>query len=257
MSTVEDIATDFKRTVGAEIELLAEGTGRHVVSTPFTFDDGDEFTVLLKRDSGGWFLTDEAHTFMHLSYEMDERDWKSGNRAEIIEKALSMFDVQNEQGELKRRVEDHRFGDALFDYVQALSRIADIRLLSREIVRSTFLDDFRQVVQETVPHERRTFDWHDPEHDPEGNYSVDVRINEREKPLFVYALPNNKHVSDATISLLKFEQWNVPHESMGIFEDFREISDKEKARFMDVAGKLFSSPSGSRERFVEYLRERL
>lgn len=36
MSTAsDDIATDFKRTVGAEIELLAEGTGRHVVSTPF------------------------------------------------------------------------------------------------------------------------------------------------------------------------------------------------------------------------------
>jgi hypothetical protein len=74
MPMLNDIATDFKRTIGAEIELLPEGIHRYVVSTPFTFDDGDGFTVVLKRDSSGWFLTDEAHTFMHLSYEMDERD---------------------------------------------------------------------------------------------------------------------------------------------------------------------------------------
>lgn len=257
MDTFKDITASFKKTLGAEIELLPEGTNRYVVSTPFMFDDGDEYTVLLKRDGSGWYLTDEAHTFMHLSYEMDERDWKTGNRAEIIEQALSMFDVRNHHGELKRRIEDRRFGDALFDYIQAINRIADIRLLTREIVRSTFLEDFRHVLQDLVPRERRTFDWHDPVHDPDGVYSVDARINEREEPIFVYALSNNNRVKDATISLLKFEQWGVPHHAMGIFENVREISDKELVRFMDVADKLFSSLHGSRDRLESYLKARL
>ena len=257
MDTSNDIAANFKSTVGAEIELLPEGTRRYVVSTPFMFDDGDEYTILLKRDGRGWYLTDEAHTFMHLSYEMNERDWEKGNRAEVIEQALSMFDVDSDHGELKRRVANHRFGDALFDYIQALSRITDIRLLSREIVRSTFLEDFREVLQETVPRERRSFNWHDPVHDPDGMYSVDARINERKEPIFIYALSNNNRVKDATISLLKFEQWGVSHHAMGIFENVREISDRELARFMDVADKLFSSLSGSRDRLESYLKERL
>ncbi|MFB6272633.1 MAG: DUF1828 domain-containing protein, partial [Salinibacter sp.] len=170
MSTAEDIAHDFRSKVCSEIELIPEGRDRYVVSTPFTFDDGDEFTILLRKEGRGWTLSDEAHTFMHLSYEMKERDWKKGRRAEIIEQVLSMFEVTKEDGVLRRRVDNDAFGDALFDYVQALSKITDLKFLKREVVRSTFLDDFREFVQERVPSDRRTFSWTDPEHDPDGTY---------------------------------------------------------------------------------------
>jgi len=253
MSTAEDIVEDFRRAVCSEIELIPEGPDRYVVSTPFTFADGDEFTILLRKEGHGWTLSDEAHTFMHLSYEMKERDWKKGRRSEIIEDVLSMFEVENMDGELRRHVDNNAFGDALFDYVQALSKITDIKFLKREIVHSTFLDDFREFVRSRVPAERRTFSWTDPEHDPDGTYPVDVRISGPHRPLFVFALNTNTRVRDATISLLKYEQWGLEYDSAGVFEDVREISDKQLTKFMDVAGKLFSNLQGNQDRLAGFL----
>jgi len=253
MNIADDISEDFRWSLCSEIELIPEGPDRYVVSTPFTFDDGDEFTVLLRREGHGWTLSDEAHTFMHLSYEMKERDWQKGRRAEIIEQVLSMFEVTKENGELRRRVDNDAFGDALFDYLQALSKITDIKFLKREIVRSTFLDDFREFVRERVPTERRTFSWTDPEHDPDGTYPVDVRISGPNRPLFLFALNTNTRVRDATISLLKYEQWGLEYNSAGVFEDVREISDEQLTKFMDVAGMLFSNLKGNQDRLAGFL----
>ena len=43
------------------------------VFTPFMFEDGDQLVIVLKKvgESGG-YSTDEAHTYMHLTYEIDE-----------------------------------------------------------------------------------------------------------------------------------------------------------------------------------------
>ena len=40
-------------------------------------------------------------------------------------------------------VSDGCYGEALYDFVQALFKIIDVTYLSRETVKSTFLDDFR------------------------------------------------------------------------------------------------------------------
>ena len=54
-------------------------------------------------------------------------------------------------------------------------------------------------------------------------------------PLFVYALPNDTKVKDATISLLKFENWNFRPRSLGIFEDQASINRHD----LVYAGKRF------------------
>jgi hypothetical protein len=104
-----------------------------------------------------------------------------------------------------------------------------------------------------VPPERRTFSWTDPEHDPDGTYPVDVRIVGPRRPLFLFALNTNTRVRDATISLLKYEQWGLEYNSAGVFEDVREISDKQLTKFMDVAGTLFSNLKGNQDRLAGFL----
>ena len=84
---------------------------------------------------------------------------------------------------------------------------SDDSYLSRERVRSTFMEDFRALLTEAVPEERRVFDWSDPERDPQGMYVVDCRINGMARPLFVNALPGDRKTRDATIMLLQFEKW--------------------------------------------------
>jgi len=46
--------------------------------------------------------------------------------------------VEDRNGELVLDVQDERYGDALYSFVQALLKITDISYLARERVRSTF-----------------------------------------------------------------------------------------------------------------------
>ena len=95
---IKKIEEDFSIKVSKRISLLKEGIVRYRVFTPFRFDDGDNISILLKKENGKWALTDEGHTIMHLTYNMDESDLYKGTRQKIISNALTSFFVQDREG---------------------------------------------------------------------------------------------------------------------------------------------------------------
>ena len=145
--TTNGIERNFREKVCAEIRVLEEGIDRYRVFTPFQFDDGDHLAIVLKREDNQWLLSDEGHTLMHLTYQVDEKEPQRGTRQKIIGNALSAFGVDDREGELLLGISDNRYGDALYSFTQALLRISDVTFLARERVKSTFMEDFRQQVR--------------------------------------------------------------------------------------------------------------
>lgn len=250
---LEFITKEFKSKVCDEINLIQEGLNRFIVFNPFMFDDGDHLVVLLKSKDGKWLFTDEGHTFMHVSY--DDIDIDKGTRKKIIDNVLAGYGIENQEGELITEIPGNQFGDALFSYLQGLIKITDINYLTRERVKSTFMEDFKGFLEEVVPSDRRVFDYHDKQHDPDGKYIVDCKINGMARPLFVFGISNDDKCQTVTISCLKFEKYGDPFRSMAIFEDQESINRKVLARFSDMCDKQFSTLATNKERISKYLHE--
>jgi len=225
----------LKEKITESIRLVRRGVNRFVVLQPFAFDDGDHFVVILHKEGAKWTITDEGHTLMHVQY--DDLDLSSGTRARILSSTLSTFSVENARGELKAIANEEDIGDALFSYLQALNKISDLDFLTREIVRSTFMEDVRDLVENLVPESRRHFDYHDEHLDPKGNYSVDCRINGKKRPEFVFFIPNDFRCHEATIVCHQFERWKKPFRATGMFEDMAGLNSRAVAQFADIAYK--------------------
>lgn len=254
---LQAIEHDFRQKICEQIRIEPIGRERYRIFTPFHFNDGDHLAMVLRRENDQWVISDEGHTYMHLTYEMDEKSLYQGTRQQIITNALNAFSIDDVDGEFRATVADGNYGDTLFDFVQAILRISDVSYLSRERVKSTFMQDFRSFLEETVPSNRLSFDWSHPQFDPDGTYPVDCRINGVVRPILVFALPNDNKTRDATIAFHQFERWGLDYRSLSIFENQEETNRKVLARFSDVCDKQYSNLHGNRERIARYLRAAL
>lgn len=254
LSTIQDNLRDI---ISSKIILLEEGIDRYRVFTPFEFDDGDHFSIVLKKDKDSYIFSDEAHTLMHMSYDMDVSVLNKGNRQKILVNTISNFGIEENNGELLVRVNDDNYGASFYNFIQALVKITDISYLSKEQVRSMFYEDFKEMISESVPKERLTFDYTHPEFDKEQKYVVDCRINGMPKPLYLFAILNDSKCKDVMISMYQFERWGVKYNSVSIFEDQETINRRVLAKFSDIGEKQFSSLLSNKDRINKYLLEQI
>jgi len=222
------------------------------VNTPFQFDDGDHYVVVLKREGDKWVLTDEGHTFMHLSYS--DLDLTSGTRGEMIDEAILQHKLTNNSGELRLTVPGSAYGDALFSFVQAIGRIATTALWTRERVKSTFVDDFAHLIETVVPMDRREFNYADPVIDPDKLYRVDYKISSRDRDYLVFGVRNDDQTQQATIACLQYERAGKNFRSVVIFEDQAIINRRLLAQLTNVASRQFASLA-DKQRIKKFFEE--
>ena len=251
--TINNIRHEFMTKVGSKIKLIEEGEDRFRILSPFQFDDGDQLVIVLKKVGDKWVLSDERHTFRHMTYEMDEKQLFKGARRQIIENALSMFDIINRNGELWLDVSDGNFGDAFFDFVQSILKITDISYLSKVQTRSPFMQEFHNLLLNHVGDDNTDFEWFDSEIDKKGIYKVDCKIESAQKPIFAYAINNDRKIRDVTIALHQFNAWGLKYRPLGIFEGRKKPGVNVLERFVHVCDEYFIGINESYASILDYI----
>ncbi|HLD18830.1 MAG TPA: DUF1828 domain-containing protein [Candidatus Nanoarchaeia archaeon] len=260
MKETDTILKQFKEKVCEQIYLETKGVSKFFVNTPFTFEDGDGFTIFLYYDNKKkkWILSDEGHTFMHLSYFMNDEDMTSGTRQAIIENNKKMFGISENDGELFLEIEENNFGDALYSFIQSLMKIADITYLSRERAKSTFLEDFRTSISAFA--EKNSiipkFDYYIAQ-DKAKKYNIDCFIEFKGKSVFIFAIDTENKAMQSMLNILILEKMNVKFHSVGVYEDQTELTKKTIAKSSDVFEKQISSLDNMEyfEKYMESISE--
>lgn len=241
----QSILQQFKEKVSDEITLEEKGRNKFLVKTPFIFEDGDHLIIILKYDvvRKSWILTDEANTFMHMSYFMNNKDIEAGTRAEIISTAQKMFGVIEEDGELLTIIEDDTFGNALYDFVQCLLKITDITYTERQKIVTMFFEDFRKSMKgiSKMYKLEAEFDYTIPE-DKNKEYPITCYIATKRMPTLIFAINNDDRCRDSTIFIYALkDKFKKTFHSVGVFDDWEGINKKVFARFLNVSEKTITS----------------
>ena len=142
-------------TLCAQANVSETRPGLWRVDTPFTFPDGDAYSLYVQQlPSGGVRISDMGSTLMHLSYENDIEKFREGSRGRLFHQILAEGAVDESGGEFYIEAPISELGHGVFHFGQTLTRIHDLTFLNRLRVESTFYEDLRETLKTIVDVER-------------------------------------------------------------------------------------------------------
>lgn len=223
MSDSDDLASSLAGALCASFAVHEVNPGQFVLQTPFQFEDGDGFPVVIERHEKGWRITDLGGAASHLA--VDDVDFTPARLEMLVDIAEgSGFDFEDLV--LSRAQSELPSPFDIADVLQAIAQLSAIRYLSRERVRRLYRDDVVRFVEASVPPENRSVRWRPPS-DSKGVYAADALLKPSQSgalPTTLFAVGNAEQAERATISILMHKRWELDVDPLVIFD--RRVSNR-------------------------------
>ena len=248
----DGILKDFKKIVCDKISLKQKGKNRYMVITPFLFEDGDMFKIILKKEGDTWYLTDEGHTLMHLSYEKFEID--SNKRKELFSQAITRNWMKYDEGEIKLIIEDGDFGNTLYSFIQGLMKVVDLEYLSQEHVRTLFFEDLMNLLEKAVKRPK-VFDYTYDKADSSGIYNVDCMVEMPKRPLHIFGANTDDRCKNIALTCYFLSGHGIKFFSIVVLENQDDISRKVLMQLTDAVGKQYTSLNSAKSELPKFIEE--
>lgn len=218
--------------------VVGEDSAGTRISLPMYEADGDAVTVWITPSMGGWTISDNATTYMRLSYDMDLDLLDSGQRAKVLETVLRESGIADDGGNLTMRVAEDELAQSLLTFGQAIARIGDIRLWSRARVASTFYDDLAGELKRIAGDSNVKADYVVPDLQGAKDYPIDFYVTGGAKPLYVFGIPSADKAKLATIILQRLAALGHQFESLIVPSDISAIPQKDLRRLLNAANDM-------------------
>lgn len=113
--------------------LVEREAGVLMLDTPFSFSDGDHFSIYITETStGGVKLSDGGHTFMHLSYHDEVDSFRKGARGELLRQILLETGLRELDGEVFIESTMDELAESVVRLGQGLTKIDGLSLFGKQ-----------------------------------------------------------------------------------------------------------------------------
>ena len=206
MLQLNDLQKNFGR-----IDFREKRPGIFKVLVPFFHEDGDMYDIFVEECPGNSEkirISDYGLTLMKLSYAFDI---DTENKQQVLESIVQQNRCDLDNGAIFLVIEPHQFEAGLSQMIQVISKVSNMDIISREVIRSYFyemLDTFVTTVFKDF-HVQKDF-----APLPDLDLKVDYLLpNPNKKPIFLFGVNDNTKASRVVISCLQFNNryiWPLP-----------------------------------------------
>ena len=117
------VESEFREKIGEGFQVMQEGLHRFRIFTPVQFNDGDHLSIVMKKLDGEWILSDEGHTYLHLSYRTSLATLDLVVNSTIVKDTLLKLSVENRELEFVVKLETTQYAPAIHKLIHVLLTI--------------------------------------------------------------------------------------------------------------------------------------
>lgn len=220
-----DLAHTVRDSIAANIEVENLGDDRLVVYMPFIYDDGDQCSIFLTKDSqSGWLLSDQGEACKRAS-ELGF-DLAKNTNTERLQKLTEFYGVTQDGTALGLSSNRDELAESLFALTQTCLEatwLPKSRVVRSAAERQDFSKKFEELVFKAAPQSESSFNWHDPVHDPKRIYPVDCHLTGKERQLFLFGVQNPAACMRATITCQHYRIEGANFDAVAIYDKEEEI----------------------------------
>ena len=254
---IAELEAQLCKTLCGAVHVRSSGNALWRVETPWTFPDGDTYSIYISpAPTGGLRVSDQGLTMMQLSYENDLAKFREGTRGKLLAQIVADVGMSEDDGEFYLDTTLDDLGATIMRLGQALTRVHDVTFLNRIRAENTFYEDLREKLHSIVGAERLTENYVVPDIARAGDYPVDYLISGGNAPLYLFGVPNRDKARLATIILQHLNAANVDFRSMIVYQNMVDVPRIDVSRLTNAANDAIASLDATEDFERKLLRQR-
>lgn len=234
---MDELLMNLRQSFNNRISFREKAIDIYQVIAPYFHEDGDMYDLFLDIDRANKSVKvcDHGLTLMRLSYtyELD-----TPKKEELFFQILNDNKIENDNGNLFIETPISHTYNAILKFTQIISKITNMQLYRREVVKSLFYEDLKEFIYAELPAYFPTSSYL-PLAERE-DLEVDFCFQVAPKKLFLFGVKDNSKARLVTISCLEYMRRNIPFRSIIVHEDFDALSTKDRRLITNVVDKQFT-----------------
>lgn len=229
---------DYLNNFDINVHVKEKRPGIYKLLLPYYYPDGDMFDVFFECKDDNLIFTDKGITLMKLSYTFDIH---TDNKMKILNKVISSYGGNLVNGSIECTIKNNNFQMYLMNFLQIITRISNMEILSRDIVKNMFYDYFIQNTYDKLQDKYTLKKDFAPLENPDLKVDFALSNQTTKKPIFIFGIKDSNKAKETVISCLRFREHNIPFKSIAVHSDMDSLTSFDRNQTIDICDKTYTS----------------